>query len=78
MTAAYLWRPRTKARAERSRSSSTFRGPVVGLAIPLAVIGTAAFAQYVRVTGGLNLASPLRQADADLRRGARSELHQPR
>ena len=58
MVAAYLWRPPTKhAETRRPQANITFHGPVVGLAIPLALVGAAAFAQYVRMTGGLNWAS---------------------
>ncbi len=57
MAAAFMWRPRSERVPERPRGSRVLGGPVVGLAIPLALIGAAAFVQYVRVTGGLNLAN---------------------
>ena len=57
MAAGFMVRPRAERAPKRPLGSTVLRGPVVGLAIPLALIGAGAFVQYIRVTGGLDLAN---------------------
>ena len=56
MSLAYTWRPQEVRAAAPSRWEAAMRGPVVALSMPLALVGAGAFVQYIRVTGGLNLA----------------------